>query len=49
MKNEPKAFFTSLPQTQDELDGASIDSADYQIKEFIQDFRADEEFSQADV
>lgn len=29
--------FTNLPQTQDELDQLSIDSSDYQIKEYIQD------------
>jgi hypothetical protein len=34
---DAKTFFTSLPQTQDELDELSIDSADYQIKHFIQD------------
>ena len=33
---KPKdTFFTSLPQTQDEIDGLSIDSADYQIKELV--------------
>lgn len=36
-RDEGKTFFTSLPQTQDELDQLSIDSADYQIKHFIQD------------
>jgi hypothetical protein len=30
-----RAFFTSLPQTQEELDDASIYSADYQIKEYV--------------
>lgn len=32
---ENKTFFTSLPQTQEELERLSIDSADYQIKEYI--------------
>ena len=40
-KSGPRAFFTSLPQTQDELDQLSIDSADYQIKEFVHDIKAD--------
>jgi hypothetical protein len=28
---------THLPQTQEELDDLSVDSADYQIKEYIKD------------
>ena len=32
-----KTFFTGLPQTQSELEEFSIDSADYQLKEFIAD------------
>ena len=34
---EAKTFFTSLPQTQEELERLSIDSADYQIKEYIKE------------
>lgn len=32
-----KAFFTGLPQTQSQLEELSIESADYQIKEYVED------------
>jgi hypothetical protein len=33
----PKTFFTSLPQTQDELEQLSVNSSDYQIKQYVRD------------
>ena len=32
-----RTFFTSLPQTQQELEELSINSSDYQIKEYVKD------------
>ena len=47
---QPKdTFFTSLPQTQDEIDGLSIDSADYQIKNYIQDVLENKNFSKKQI
>lgn len=34
---EDKTFVTGLPQTQSELEKLSVDSADYQVRDFIID------------
>lgn len=44
-EGKDKTFFTGLPQTQSELEEMSIDSADYQIKEYVKDLFYKKKFS----